>query len=168
MGRPKQSHCAKGHALVDGNLYFWKDKRACIICRREINQRHDASPAKQRYIRANRKKLQAARRRWYANSSCTRRQWNKDYIDKIRHEVIVLLGGKCANPNCRWMNLDGTLGCIDERMLQIDHPKGGGNKEYKAFGGNRYGYFQKILRLKGEGYRLLCAGCNWWHRFEDF
>jgi hypothetical protein len=84
----------------------------------------------------------------------------------LKTRVFKLLGNKCTNPNCRHLNEDGTLGCTDQRLLQVDHPNGGGTEEFFKLG--TYGVYRKILRVGGVGYRLLCAQCNWLHRFEDF
>src|SRR5271157_497603 len=35
--------------------------------------------------------------------------------------LISLLGGRCADPDCAWVNEDGSRGCTDVRCLQIDH-----------------------------------------------
>ena len=43
-----------------------------------------------------------------------------------RDKVLFKLSVKCSNPKCRWLEEDGTLGCRDARILQIDHVNGGG------------------------------------------
>jgi hypothetical protein len=89
------------------------------------------------------------------------------YYKKLRDAVLAFLGNKCSNPACRYLNLDGTLGCTDVRLLHVDHINGGGNKERKGKGGATAMY-RKILAVNGEGYRLLCANCNWLHLHEEF
>jgi|SRR5579864_1716682 len=89
-----------------------------------------------------------------------------DQNRRLRVAVLTFLGGKCVNPNCRWLNEDGTLGCTDERLLHIDHPKGGGHKERVRLGISSF--HRKVLMSKPGEYRILCAQCNWLHRYEDF
>lgn len=90
----------------------------------------------------------------------------KNYRRRLRAAVIAFLGGRCANPNCRWLNEDGTLGCKDERLLHVDHPKRNGSKERKIFK-NSYEIYKKVLISKPNEYRLLCACCNWLFRYID-
>jgi hypothetical protein len=76
-----------------------------------------------------------------------------------RNLAIEKLGGKCSSPGCRWLNPDGTLGCNDKRLLQIDHKNGGGTQERARLS------YDVMLRQIVEGnlapYQLLCACCNW-------
>lgn len=51
------------------------------------------------------------------------------YYQKQRLALIQMLGGKCANPNCRVQN-----GMDDVRALQFDHIEGGGTAEKKKMG----------------------------------
>lgn len=90
------------------------------------------------------------------------------YHQRLRAAVLMLLGGKCANPNCRHLNLDGTLGCTDSRLLHIDHIHKDGYKERKVTR-SATALLRKILRMNNpaEVYRLLCASCNWLYRYED-
>ncbi|SRR6266446_6676306 len=92
---------------------------------------------------------------------------SRDRDRQIRKAVLALLGERCANPNCRWLNDDGTVGCTDERLLHVDHVKGGGNQERKLLG-SPHQIYKKVLAQQGKGYRLLCANCNWLHRTVDF
>ena len=46
---------------------------------------------------------------------------------ELKREAKAILGGRCADPNCRWLNEDGTLGCADERAPVFDHIEGGGS-----------------------------------------
>ena len=87
--------------------------------------------------------------------------YNKEYKGKIKNATIEALGAKCVK-----------CGFSDKRALQIDHIKGGGNKERKEkrFLGHGKNYFRYVLEsfLKGENkYQLLCANCNWIKRFEN-
>lgn len=92
---------------------------------------------------------------------------NRDRARKIRLAVLALFGNHCNNPNCRWLNEDGTLGCVDERLLHLDHINGGGNQERKSVGSPQQIY-KKVLAVQGVGYRLLCSNCNWLARTVKF
>jgi len=171
-GRPRTSHCPRGHERTPDNTR-WRNsegklKRSCRICA-NANGRTDLSRERRRdWYKKNSKRMRARRASWYKKNGNLRRAYNLKYINAVRDKVYSLLGNKCANLNCRHLNQDGTLGCVDCRLFQIDHVHGGGNKEYKELNGNRYAYFQRILKLEGKGYRILCAQCNWLHRVEDF
>lgn len=67
---------------------------------------------------------------------------------KLRNSILDLLGRKCIR-----------CGFDDLRALQIDHINGGGTKERKELG-NQYNRYRHILKMKGEGYQILCANCN--------
>lgn len=85
--------------------------------------------------------------------------WNKEFTAKLRAQVRNLLGDKCKR-----------CGITDIRVLQIDHINGNGYREKKEMGwssGNVVPYYRHILDVKGEGYQLLCANCNWIKRYEQ-
>jgi hypothetical protein len=78
---------------------------------------------------------------------------------RVRLKAIAKLGGRCANPCCRWQNEDGSFGCTDPDMLQIDHPLGGGNIDRKVR--NLHTLYRDVLNAPSGTYQLLCANCNW-------
>ena len=87
------------------------------------------------------------------------------YKNKLKEEIITLLGSKCANP----FNLNHGDFINDKRLLQIDHVKGGGRKEIKRFK-NHTLYLMFVLKQIKSGskdYQLLCANCNWIKRIEN-
>lgn len=73
--------------------------------------------------------------------------------------VLVFLGAKCANPECQWLNKDGTIGCADLQVLQVDHVNGGGTKERQRMSYDSL--YRKVLKNTTGDYQLLCANCNW-------
>jgi DNA-binding HxlR family transcriptional regulator len=76
---------------------------------------------------------------------------NKELLKRKRLEIFELLGNKCSK-----------CGISDQRVLQIDHIKGGGARERKIFHSN-YQYYSHVLEElynESEGYQLLCANCN--------
>ena len=91
----------------------------------------------------------------------------------LRIEILAALGGRCQEPDCRWVNDDGTRGCTDARILQIDHVRAGGSAELRAGYGVGLAHLYRVRRdLKysapGESdYQLLCANCNWLKRSKD-
>jgi hypothetical protein len=86
---------------------------------------------------------------------------DKKYYNKLRDAAFDKLGNRCANPNCRWLNEDGTFGCTDKDMLQIDHVDGGGVQEHKALKYNHSRFHKKVIADTTGKYQLLCANCNW-------
>ena len=87
----------------------------------------------------------------------------------LTSEIKAKLGGRCASPDCRWHNDDGTIGCTDVRALQIDHVQGGGSTELRAGHGAGLAHLYRVREalkwseLAGiqAPYQLLCANCNW-------
>ena len=78
---------------------------------------------------------------------------------EYRKNVLHLLGDKCKR-----------CGITDVRVLQIDHINGDGYKERienNWSGRTVHSYYRHILDVKGEGYQLLCANCNWIKRDEQ-
>ena len=79
--------------------------------------------------------------------------------DEAHSKVINFLGSRCANPKCRWLNEDGTMGCTDTDLLQLDHVYDDGYLERR-----RRWTWQRVLQALQKGtdrYQLLCACCNW-------
>ena len=89
------------------------------------------------------------------------KNYNKEYRRRIRISVLEILGGKCIKCNFE-----------DKRALQIDHIKGGGNRERKEkrFLGQGKQYYKEVMEsvLKQENkYQLLCANCNWIKKHDE-
>jgi len=81
----------------------------------------------------------------------------KRWYHRKKMEIFVLLGCKCIR-----------CGESDWRCLQIDHVKGGGQKERKRFS-CYFLYLNFVLKQIQSGskdYQLLCANCNWKKRYE--
>ncbi len=86
-----------------------------------------------------------------------------------RDKVIDLLGAKCANSNCRYLNEDGTLGCKNRLALQIDHVYDDGCLDRRTLK-QSVAYWTRVLRdvLSGsDRYQILCANCNWLKRYAN-
>lgn len=79
---------------------------------------------------------------------------NKEKTSKIRQQILDKYGNKCVK-----------CGFSDWRALQIDHINGGGSKEVRFLGQNKY--FKSVLADTTGKYQLLCANCNWIKRFEN-
>lgn len=89
------------------------------------------------------------------------RMADKKYYDRLRDAAFIKLGNKCNNPSCRWLNEDGSMGCTDKDMLQIDHVEGGGVKEHRFLKFNHSRFHKNVVADTSGKYQLLCANCNW-------
>jgi hypothetical protein len=78
------------------------------------------------------------------------------YLTSGRREQVYSL----LNPICV------TCGFSDRRALQIDHINGNGKSDRKRYTSQSL-YLKHILEVKGEGYQILCANCNWIKRHEN-
>lgn len=84
----------------------------------------------------------------------------------FKQKVLDVLGCKCSNADCRWLNEDGTLGCTDWRLLEVDHINGDGAKERKELGYWKIMY--SILEFGAQGkYQTLCKCCNHLKRIKN-
>jgi hypothetical protein len=87
------------------------------------------------------------------------------YVD-LREEIMRMLGEKCSNRQCRWKNEDGTFGCNDLRMIDIDHVYENGIQDRLTARGHRRQpttYLRRILDKIVSGsdeFQLLCANCH--------
>jgi hypothetical protein len=84
---------------------------------------------------------------------------NRRRRQKLRTDVIAQYGGHCSSPTCRWLNEDGTIGCTDVRLLQLDHKAGGGTQERNKMGVEAM--WRKAKDDTSGAYQLLCSNCNW-------
>jgi hypothetical protein len=85
---------------------------------------------------AKREKIKSDRRKLYKKNSAI-----------FKKKAFDLLGNKCKK-----------CGETEKLVLQIDHIKGGGNKERKGL--NSLYRYKKVLEDKKK-YQILCARCNW-------
>jgi hypothetical protein len=86
---------------------------------------------------------------------------------KLRLENLEKYGARCASPDCRWVNEDGTKGCTDVRALQFDHVDGGGSSELKYGYGAGLAHLYRVKKDTTGRYQVLCANCNWIKRHAD-
>ena len=77
------------------------------------------------------------------------RKSQRKYMRKVRRIVIDMLGGKCIN-----------CGCIVCEALEINHIKGGGNKEIRKVG--RKSFLLSIYNgsRKTDDLEIRCRVCN--------
>lgn len=146
-----------------------KEQRRAYYLLHKDKMKEQSKQARKRRMLTHRDEILAKSREYYRKHRDERTADSRMRAQKQRKATIELLGGKCANPNCRHLNEDGTLGCKDERLLQIDHPNKDGHEERKYM--SLSVMWRKVFEsaVAGENkYRLLCAQCNWLHRFEDF
>jgi hypothetical protein len=91
----------------------------------------------------------------------------RPYRQKLRAEILELLGNKCNNSGCL---IPG--GCKDIRCLEIDHVKNNGYLHRKKFGGVRLNYTSYLIEIRNailhgsKDYQLLCSNCNKIKEFE--
>lgn len=91
--------------------------------------------------------------------------WSKKRREKLRLEIIKLLGGQCANP----YGLHNES-FTDFRCLQVDHinRKAKHREEFGTTGSEMYLRFViQQLKAGSKDYQLLCANCNWIKRYEN-
>lgn len=135
----------------------WRKKNPAKFrkSRREYYRTH------KEYFREYRKKRAAKIRKWRKKYSQRKEvKFANRMRAKVRRlesrlEIIKLLGGKCKK-----------CSVSDFRILQIDHVKGGGNKDSKGFGLAYYRHVLKKIRNGSKDYQLLCSNCNWIKRWE--
>ena len=82
----------------------------------------------------------------------------------LKTRVYDLLGNRCSNRQCAWINSDGSRGCSDRRCLQVDHIMGGGVQERKKKFLTTFSMYFDVIK-NPHRYQLLCANCNWIKRF---
>jgi hypothetical protein len=82
------------------------------------------------------------------------RRQAKQYIRRLRAEVLEKLGGTCVR-----------CGFSDPRALQVDHIHGGGGVERRILGNGAL--LRKVLADTKGLYQLLCANCNSIKRYEE-
>jgi hypothetical protein len=111
-----------------------------------------------------RKRYAAKNKRSHAKRIVAHRAYVNLSRAKIKQAVFDKFGGRCSNPQCGWVNADGSRGCLVSACLQLDHVNGGGKAERRLMGVDRI--YRKALKDFEATYQLLCANCNWIKRFE--
>ena len=153
----------------------YKDPKRNKECIDNYRQTHkDEIHDKQKvYCSTHKKQRNTTQKDWIKNHPekwrIIQQKSGKKRRDKLKMEIITLLGGKCTNP----YNLNHGDFLFDIRCLQFDHI----NREVKrrekwhgqAIGGSE-AYLKEVLVLIKSGrkdYQLLCANCNWIKRYEN-
>jgi hypothetical protein len=154
-------------------IYYNKNKSKICQRRREIYLTLKTNPDYMRRKAENGKKwvgIHKEQRREYARKHYKER-YNEDnrrrteYTQKIRREIIILLGNKCANP----YNLNHGDFINYYMSLCIDHVNGGGTKERR----NAKSYDQYLnsilnkIKAGSKDYQLLCANCNQIKKYKN-
>jgi len=86
-----------------------------------------------------------------ARQSSKAKTWNQ----KIRFQVIEILGGKCLH-----------CGFSDYRALQIDHVNGDSPTDGRVTGSSYFKRVTESVKQNENRYQLLCSNCNWIKRYE--
>jgi len=73
-------------------------------------------------------------------------------------DLEIRVDVRCQDPNCGWVNADGTLRCNDVSLLDFDHLEG----DTKNRRGNRDSGLGLLCRIRKapSRFRILCANCN--------
>lgn len=106
------------------------------------------------------KEYQSAYMRNWLTDSNNRKKINaivNKHQKNLRIRIFDVLGHICNNVNCLVVGR-----CNDIRCLEIDHIKGGGNKEAREFGGrsNMYRWYLKHPDEIKKRLQILCSNCN--------
>jgi hypothetical protein len=132
---------------------YWKGKKLSRLHVKRMNI------SRWGFFRTPAQRLQASRER------------DRKHTRKVKERLCEIYGKRCANSNCKWRNEDGSFGCTDIRILQLDHKQAGGLQSRKKFsgflsGGRAY-YLQAIRKPNKKKYQMLCPNCNWIKRIEN-
>jgi len=96
-------------------------------------------------------------KKWRANNPDKQKARDKTYRQKLRADVMIILGGKhCSDCGC---DVDG--------ILEINHKDGGGRQETKD---KKYEAYLRSIRDHAnpqEKYNVLCRVCNAKHYVEE-
>lgn len=84
-----------------------------------------------------------------------------EYRLKLKQKVIDKLGGRCIN-HLKNFGCE----CTDIKILQIDHVKGGGNKERNEII-SLATFYRKVLNDNSGMYQILCSNCNILKRLQN-
>jgi hypothetical protein len=83
--------------------------------------------------------------------------------DRVRKEILELLGSKCSNP----YNLKHLDWCNDLSILQIDHINGCGAIQRRKECGSYYLIVLDKIKNGSKDYQLLCPNCNWLKKIKN-
>lgn len=107
------------------------------------------------YYQAHKIQSKEQGKKWLeANRAKARASKNK-YTETLRTSVLHKLGNKCRK-----------CGFTDKRALQVDHVKGGGNKERRTTSWLQV-YKKVLAEVESVEYQLLCANCNQIKKIEN-
>lgn len=124
---------------------------------REYDQRRYAKPAtrnavlkrSKRYYSENKSTIRIRHEHWFRTHREKAREYSRNYMRRLRNEIIKKLGGKCE---C----------CSGEtyEFLQIDHRNGGGTAERRTMSTSKFLLEIRRQKFPQDKYRVLCANCN--------
>ena len=144
-------------------------------------ERQKASAKK--YRESHKEKLAKQYKAWIVNHPEKKKEYDKRYYSKHKGAFkmyadvhrIRIRGNKqirvLRDKRTIWKMLGGAkcvrCGCIDERILEINHKEGHGNAERRSLGGTGY-FFAAIIRGKRkiDDLEVLCKVCNIVHYLE--
>ena len=99
-----------------------------------------------------------------------KKEVQKKYAQKNREKINAYMIEWKRNKRLELLELIGNSKCIkcgfkDWRALQIDHIKGGGNKDRRD--GKDFNRYLTLIKSNLKAYQVLCANCNWIKRYEE-
>lgn len=159
MGNVKQTHCKKGHELIDSNIVFHGIKRRCKICRDQYELEHAdyLKEKRKQWAKDNPERMRELGNNWDKKNQAKRTLWKRErhpsYAGKLRMETFTAYGN--GKPECV---------CCGETILvflTIDHING--RTEHDKNNQHRRGWMgYQYLRARDfpPGYQTLCWNCN--------
>jgi len=147
----------KGKIIAKQSSEEYQEKRRAY--NRDYNAKNKEKIKKQRdeYYQKNKKAIILRTNRNAQKNITRQKKQTTAYYQKIRLEVLAKIDPTMKCVMC---------GCDDTRFLEVNHIKGGGNKEHKGFkdAGHNFGRNMILLIHKGkrgiEDLNLLCRACN--------
>lgn len=93
-----------------------------------------------------------------AKSQASNRRYQLRRAAENRSKILEILGGRCIK-----------CGFSDIRALQLDHIKGGGNRDRGKYPNSSHmiAFYLENPEAINKSLQLLCANCNWIKRFEN-
>lgn len=137
----------------------WRLKNQDRLRQHSIENRIDLSAKRMQYYHANGDHERKRQRMYYQEVREKLLARKRDEIRNLRAAAIAKLGGRCANTECRYLNLDGTLGCNDVFVLQIDHVFNDGAEERKTRT-SLHSFYKQVVCDDSGRFQLLCPTCN--------
>lgn len=115
----------------------------------------------------NRERIQKKSREQYRINTAQKLAYSKKYAQKVKVELVSHYAPdmrcQCEDTNC-WHQERCTVNNL--RILTMEHPNGGGNKQRKQLAIQGTTFYLWLRRNNyPEGFQVLCMNCNWMRRY---